>query len=136
MVLDFLAVDNFDFTRKIVKNNLAQKLVKMLGFCQNWIFGQKLDFLNSVSSRRDHRIVESLELNWGKKRDWPHIVMRKFLRRQVIIQVKIAGLAACGKIKREMALCIQVLLGASGWDQSPLLCENLSCMYMMIQWAF
>ena len=34
-VLDFLAVDNFDFTRKIVKKSLGEKLVKMLGFCQN-----------------------------------------------------------------------------------------------------
>ena len=48
MVLDFLAVDNFDFTRKIVKNILGEKLVKMLGFSQNWIFGQKFDFSNSV----------------------------------------------------------------------------------------
>ena len=43
VVLDFLAVDNFDFTRKIVKKNLGEKLVKMFGFCQNWIFGQKFD---------------------------------------------------------------------------------------------
>ena len=35
-VLDFLAVDNFDFPRKIVK------------FCQNLILGQKFDFSNSV----------------------------------------------------------------------------------------
>ena len=35
VVLDFLAVDNFDFTRKIVKKILVEKLVKMLGFCQN-----------------------------------------------------------------------------------------------------
>ena len=48
VVLDFLAVDNFDFTRKIVKKILGEKLVKMLGFCQNWIFGQKFDFSNSV----------------------------------------------------------------------------------------
>ena len=46
-VLDFLAVDNFDFTRKIVKK-MGEKLVKTLGFCQNWIFGQKFDFSNSV----------------------------------------------------------------------------------------
>ena len=44
MVLDFLALDNFDFTRKIVKKNLGEKLVKMLGICQNRIFGQKFDF--------------------------------------------------------------------------------------------
>ena len=31
MVLDFLAVDNFDFTRKIVKKNLCEKLVETLG---------------------------------------------------------------------------------------------------------
>ena len=31
MVLDFLAVDNFDFARKIVKKKLAEKLVKTLG---------------------------------------------------------------------------------------------------------
>ena len=48
MVLDFLAVDNFDFTRKIVKKNLGEKLVKLLGLCQNLIFGQKFDFSNSV----------------------------------------------------------------------------------------
>ena len=42
--LDFLAVDNIDFTRKIVKKNWVKKLVKMLVFCQNWIFGQKIDF--------------------------------------------------------------------------------------------
>ena len=35
VVLDFLAVDNFDFTRKLVKKNLDEKLVKMFGFCQN-----------------------------------------------------------------------------------------------------
>ena len=33
VVLDFLAVDNFDFTRKIVKKKIGEKLVKMLGFC-------------------------------------------------------------------------------------------------------
>ena len=48
VVWNFLAVDNFDFTRKIVKKNLSEELVKMLGFCQNWIFGQKFDFSNSV----------------------------------------------------------------------------------------
>ena len=32
-VLDFLAVDNFDFTRKIVKKILDEKLVKMFGIC-------------------------------------------------------------------------------------------------------
>ena len=34
-VLDFLAVDSFDFTRKIVKKIWGEKLVKMLGLCQN-----------------------------------------------------------------------------------------------------
>ena len=32
VVLDFLAVDNFDFTRKTVKKILGEKLVKMLRF--------------------------------------------------------------------------------------------------------
>ena len=47
VVLGFTAVDNFDFTRKIVKTILyekLEKLVKMSGFCQNRIFGQKFDF--------------------------------------------------------------------------------------------
>ena len=35
VVLDFSAVDNFDFTRKIVKKILGEKLVKMLWF---WTF--------------------------------------------------------------------------------------------------
>ena len=49
VVLDFLAVDNFDFTRKIVKIFYGEILVKMLGFCQNWVFGQKFDFSKSES---------------------------------------------------------------------------------------
>ena len=44
VVLDLVAVDNFDFTRKMVKKILGEKVVKMLGLCQNWIFGQKFDF--------------------------------------------------------------------------------------------
>ena len=32
-VWDYLAVDNFDFTRKIVKKNLGKKLVKVLRIC-------------------------------------------------------------------------------------------------------
>ena len=59
VVLDFLAVDNFDFTRKIVKRNLGEKLVKMLGFGQNRIFGQKFDFWNSVGFRKPIRIHNS-----------------------------------------------------------------------------
>ena len=58
VVLDFLAVDNFNFTRKIVKKILGKKLMKMLGFCQNWIFGQKFDFSNSLEmlERREMKI--------------------------------------------------------------------------------
>ena len=48
VVLAFWAVYNFDCTRKIVKKMLGKKLVKMLEFCQNWIFGH-FDFSNSVS---------------------------------------------------------------------------------------
>ena len=32
------------FPEKIVKKNLCEKLVNMLGFCQTWIFGQRFDF--------------------------------------------------------------------------------------------
>ena len=32
VVLDYLAVDIFDFTRKIVKKVLGEKLMKILGF--------------------------------------------------------------------------------------------------------
>ena len=41
------------FPRKIVKKILGEKLVKMLGVCQNWIFGQKFDFSNSVCKKQD-----------------------------------------------------------------------------------
>ena len=52
VVLDFLADDKNSslFSReKLSKKILGEKLVKMLGFCQNWIFGQKFDFSNSVT---------------------------------------------------------------------------------------
>ena len=38
VILDFLAVDNFDFKKKIKKKKkkkLSEKLVKMLGFSKN-----------------------------------------------------------------------------------------------------
>ena len=37
------------FHEKNWQKNLSEKLVKMLGFCQNWIFGEKFDFSNSVN---------------------------------------------------------------------------------------
>ena len=51
--LDFLAVDNLDFTRKIVKKIWVKNLWKCWGVCQNWIFGQKLDFSNSVLCKKN-----------------------------------------------------------------------------------
>ena len=36
------------FHEKNCQKNLGEKLVKMLGFCQNWIFWTKFDFLISV----------------------------------------------------------------------------------------
>ena len=44
MVLDFLAVDNFDFTRKIVKTKLGEKLVKMLGVVKIGFLDKNLTF--------------------------------------------------------------------------------------------
>ena len=58
VVLQILGVDNFDFTRKIVEKNLGWKTVKMLGFCQNWISGQKVDFSNSVPIRFDNILIK------------------------------------------------------------------------------
>ena len=44
MVLVFLAVDNFDFTRKIVKKNFGEKLVKMLGVVKIEFLDKNLTF--------------------------------------------------------------------------------------------
>ena len=38
---------------KLSKKILGEKLVKILGFGQNWIFGQKFDFLNSVTNEEN-----------------------------------------------------------------------------------
>ena len=38
------------FHEKNCQKKLAEILVKMFGFCQNWIFGQKFDFSNSVKN--------------------------------------------------------------------------------------
>ena len=42
--LDFLAVDNFDFTRKIVKKIRGEKLVKFLGFVKIEFLDKNLNF--------------------------------------------------------------------------------------------
>ena len=76
MVLDVLNVDNFDFTRKIVKKNLGEKFVKMhkcLGFVKIEFLDKNLTFPivckieNCSNKRRNHfhhccsRISESCE---------------------------------------------------------------------------
>ena len=42
--LDFLAVDNFDFTRKIAKKKLNEKLAKMLDFVKIEFLDKNLTF--------------------------------------------------------------------------------------------
>ena len=42
MVLDFLAVDNFDFTRKIVKKNLELKTRENVGVLSKLNFWTKI----------------------------------------------------------------------------------------------
>ena len=42
--LQFLAADNFDFTRKIVKKNLGEKFVKMLGYVKSEFLDKNLTF--------------------------------------------------------------------------------------------
>ena len=47
----FLAVDNFDFTRKIVKNILGEKLVKILRICIFYL-------LTTLISRENCKVVK------------------------------------------------------------------------------
>ena len=47
--LHFLSKNSTLISREKLSKNLGEKLVKMLGFCQNWISGQKFDFSNSVN---------------------------------------------------------------------------------------
>ena len=56
VVLDCLALDNFDFTRKIVKKNWMKN-------SWNWIFGQKFDFSNSVPMISSV-LIDALCLYW------------------------------------------------------------------------
>ena len=44
VVLDFWAVDNFDLTRKIVKQNWGEKLVKCWGFVEIEFLDKNLNF--------------------------------------------------------------------------------------------
>ena len=56
VVLDFLGVDNFNFTRKIVKKILVKKFVK------NWFFGQKFDFSNSVLKKEKKKMSQDWQV--------------------------------------------------------------------------
>ena len=51
---------------------MGEKLVKMLGFCQNWIFEQKFDFSNSVNY--DQLVLMTtkyiLDEEWGDEDEW------------------------------------------------------------------
>ena len=44
---------------------LGEKLVKMLEFCQNWIFGQKFDFSNSVNDHLTRWYILSTHASVG-----------------------------------------------------------------------
>ena len=52
-VWDFLAVDNFDFTRKMSKKNLGEKLVKQLGICTFYL-------LTTLISRENCKVLSKL----------------------------------------------------------------------------
>ena len=55
MVLDFLALlTTLSSREKLSKKFWDEKLEKLLGFCQNGIFGQKFDFSNSVSGMYEY----------------------------------------------------------------------------------
>ena len=71
MVLDFLAVDNFDFTRKIVKKKFGWKTV----FCQNWIFGQKFDFSNSVFDKNAFKKIAQND-SFSLTPKWPKMALK------------------------------------------------------------
>ena len=86
LVLDFLALDNFDFTRKIAKKNFGEKLVKMLGFVSKlnfwtkiWLFewcedhhGYNLFQNFLLLTTQQHRVWKSLQkcLIFGAKKSW------------------------------------------------------------------
>ena len=65
MVLNFLAVENFDFTRKIVKKKIGWKIRENVVVFDNWIFGQKIDFSNSVTIQ--NVLVKMSNFFWFKK---------------------------------------------------------------------
>ena len=54
MVLDFLAIDSFDFTRKIVKKNLGEKLVKMFGVVKIEFLDKNLTFRIVWEYKKDY----------------------------------------------------------------------------------
>ena len=74
-VLHFLAVDNFDFTRKIVDKYLGEKFVKMLRFCTfqpltTLISQEKLSRSKVLSklnfwTKVNVQIVCKFQINWA-----------------------------------------------------------------------
>ena len=75
MVLGFLAVDNFDFTRKIVKKNWVKKLVKMLGFCQRIEFSSRFKWDDPEPIPESHYAALTIKLDCKiRKRGQPAIV--------------------------------------------------------------
>ena len=67
VVLDFWAVDNFDFTRKIVKKrNLGEKLVKCCGFVKIEFLDKNLTFRIVWMYEEKYFIVFSRRNCWPK----------------------------------------------------------------------
>ena len=52
VVLDFLAVNNFDFTKKIVKKFWVKNSWNCWGFVKIEFLDKKIDFYNSVASEK------------------------------------------------------------------------------------
>ena len=58
----FLAVDNFDFTRKIVKKKFGRKTRENVMVLSKFIFGQKFDFSNSVKIETFFQYFQTLSV--------------------------------------------------------------------------
>ena len=88
MVLDFLAVDKFDFTRKIAKKNFSEKLVKMWSFVKIDFFDKNLTFRIVVTilrakralftfnfrAKNRHFCIDTISANFGAKIQTRHFL--------------------------------------------------------------
>ena len=120
VVLDFLAVDNFDFTRKIVKKIWVKNLCKCCGFVKIEFLDKKFDFSNSEGCISMHEIAFETKVFFCRN-------IKREIARSTCGWVRRGNMASLKKIPNGLRLWDLLAIGFTSLQEEKYLFVRCCC---------